>query len=113
MKHIFIINPTAGKGKAAKKIIPVINSYCKTHKLDAQLYVTKFSGDGMKYVEEIAKRGEPVRFYSCGGDGTLYEVVNGAYKYPNAEVASLPLGSGNDFARLFGKEKTSQTLIRR
>lgn len=29
MKHIFIINPTAGKGKAAKKIIPVINSYCK------------------------------------------------------------------------------------
>lgn len=55
MKHIFIINPTAGKGKAAKKIIPVINSYCKTHKLDAQLYVTKFSGDGMKYVEEIAK----------------------------------------------------------
>ena len=59
MKHIFIINPTAGKGKAAKKIIPVINSYCKTHKLDAQLYVTKFSGDGMKYVEEIAKRGEP------------------------------------------------------
>ena len=103
MKHIFIINPTAGKGKAAKKIIPVINSYCKTHKLDAQLYVTKFSGDGMKYVEEIAKRGEPVRFYSCGGDGTLYEVVNGAYKYPNAEVACLPLGSGNDFARLFGK----------
>lgn len=50
----------------------------------------------MKYVEEIAKRGESVRFYSCGGDGTLYEVVNGAYKYPNAEVASLPLGSGND-----------------
>lgn len=110
MKHIFIINPTAGKGKAAKKIIPVINSYCKTHKLDAQLYVTKFSGDGMKYVEEIAKRGEPVRFYSCGGDGTLYEVVNGAYKYPNAEVASLPLGSGNDFARLFGKREDLTNL---
>ena len=110
MKHIFIINPTAGKGKAAKKIIPVINSYCKTHKLDAQLNVTKFSGDGMKYVEEIAKRGEPVRFYSCGGDGTLYEVVNGAYKYPNAEVASLPLGSGNDFARLFGKREDLTNL---
>lgn len=110
MKHIFIINPTAGKGKAAKKIIPVINSYCKTHKLDAQLYVTKFSGDGMKYVEEIAKRGEPVRFYSCGGDGTLYEVVNGAYKYPNAEVACLPLGSGNDFARLFGKRENLTSL---
>ena len=110
MKHIFIINPTAGKGKAAKKIIPVINSYCKTHKLDAQLYVTKFSGDGMKYVEEIAKRGEPVRFYSCGGDGTLYEVVNGAYKYPNAEVACLPLGSGNDFARLFGKRENLTNL---
>ncbi len=57
----------------------------------------------MRYVEEKAKTGEEIRFYSCGGDGTLYEVVNGCYKYPNCQVANIPLGSGNDFCRLFGK----------
>lgn len=103
MKHIFIINPTAGKGKAATKIIPEIKSYIGKHSIDSEIYVTKASGDGMAYVESVARRGEPVRFYSCGGDGTLYEVVNGAYRYANAEIASIPLGSGNDFARILGK----------
>lgn len=103
MKHIFIINPTAGKGKAATRIVPKIEKYISTHEIDAEIYVTKASGDGRAYVEEVAKKGEPVRFYSCGGDGTLYEIVNGAYKYPNTEVSSIPLGSGNDFARILGK----------
>lgn len=103
MKHIFIINPTAGKGKAATRIVPELKNYISSHKIDAEIYITKASGDGMAHVEEIAKQGEPVRFYSCGGDGTLFEVVNGAYKYSNAEVASIPLGSGNDFARILGK----------
>ncbi len=103
MKHCFIVNPVSGKGKTAKAYIPVIEKYIKEHNLDAEIYVTKASRDGMRYVEEVAKKGDEVRFYSCGGDGTLYEVVNGCYKYPNCQVANIPLGSGNDFCRLFGK----------
>lgn len=103
MKHIFIINPTAGKGKAVAKFMPQIKNYISTHEIDAEIYITKASGDGRAHVKEIAEKGDPVRFYSCGGDGTLYEVVNGAYKCSNAEVASIPLGSGNDFARILGK----------
>lgn len=103
MKHIFIVNPTAGKGKAAKRIIPEVEAYFAAHpQYEWEIYVTKERLDGMRYVESVASKGEPVRFYACGGDGTLYEVVNGAYKYPNVEVASIPLGSGNDFARILG-----------
>lgn len=104
MKHYFIVNPVSGKGKAAKAYIPVIEKYIRENNLDAEIYVTKAFRDGQKYVEEIAKKGEPVRFYSCGGDGTIYEVVNGCYKYPNCEIACIPLGSGNDFIRLFGSD---------
>lgn len=104
MKHYFIVNPVSGKGKASNAYIPVIERYIADHKLDAEVYVTKAFRDGQKYVEEIAKKGEPVRFYACGGDGTLYEVVNGCYKYPNCQVACIPLGSGNDFVRLFGSD---------
>lgn len=103
MKHIFIVNPAAGKGSAAKRIIPEIESYFSAHSdLSWKIYQTKEALDGKAYVESVAKTGEPVRFYACGGDGTLYEVVNGAYKYPNAAVGIIPLGSGNDFARVFG-----------
>lgn len=103
MRHIFIVNPVSGKGKSAKNYIPTIEKYIKEKNLDADIYVTTASRDGMRYVEEVAKKDEKVRFYSCGGDGTLYEIVNGCYKYPNCEVANIPLGSGNDFSRLFGR----------
>lgn len=104
MKHIFIVNPAAGKGQAATRIVPQIEAYFKAHpELSYEVYTTKAQGDGKTHVENAAKTGEPLRFYACGGDGTLYEVVNGAYKYPNAAVGILPLGSGNDFARIFGK----------
>ncbi len=103
MKHVFIVNPVAGKGKIAKAYISTIENYVKEHNMDAEIYITRASRDGMKHVEELASTGEEIRFYSCGGDGTLYEVVNGCYKYPNCQVANIPLGSGNDFCRLFGK----------
>ena len=103
MKHIFVVNPVSGKGKIAKAYLPTIENYIKENNLDAQVYITTKSRDGMRFVEEKAKTGEEIRFYSCGGDGTLYEVVNGCYKYPNCQVANIPLGSGNDFCRLFGK----------
>lgn len=106
MKHIFIVNPASGKGKAEGKIVPKIEAYFAAHPdVNGEIYITKAQGDGMAYVESIAKSGDPVRFYACGGDGTLYEVVNGAYRYPNAAVGIIPLGSGNDFARVFGSSE--------
>lgn len=106
MKYCFVVNPTSGKGKSAPEFIPKIQAYFAAHpELSWDLYVTPAKGSGQTYVEKIAAEGEPVRFYACGGDGTLYEVVNGAYKYPNAAVGIIPLGSGNDFARVFGGSK--------
>ena len=103
MKHVFVINPAAGKGKALGIIKPQIDEICKKHALDYEIYVTEKKNDGIEFVERRAKSGEELRFYACGGDGTLYEVVNGAFGYKNAQVAVIPLGSGNDFIRLFGR----------
>ena len=105
MKHIFIINPKSGKGRKARNFALAAEQYLKDNNLDGYVYRTQGPRDGMRHVEEVAKKGEHVRFYSCGGDGCLYEVVNGCYKYSNCEVANIPLGSGNDFNRLFGRNK--------
>ena len=102
MKHIFVINPAAGQGKSLDFIKAKIEAVAKKYSLDYETYITEKKGDGIEFVEERAKSGEELRFYACGGDGTLYDVVNGAYGYKNAQVAVIPLGSGNDFIRLFG-----------
>ena len=106
MKHVFIVNPHAGKGKAAPKFVPQIHAYFKAHpELSYEIYETREKRDGLTYTQQLAKTGEPIRFYACGGDGTLFEVINGAYQYENTQVACIPLGSGNDFARILGDRK--------
>ncbi len=105
MKHIFVINPAAGQGKSLDFIKPRIEEIAKKDGLDYEIIVTQKQGDGIEIVKERAKSGEELRFYACGGDGTLYEVVNGAYGYKNVQVAVIPLGSGNDFIRLFGTKE--------
>ncbi len=105
MKHIFIINPVAGKGKAVATIEGKINDVCRKLGVDYEIYITEAAGAALKYTKKRASSGEELRFYACGGDGTLYEVVNGAFGFPNAQVAVIPLGSGNDFIRLFGTKE--------
>lgn len=100
MKHVFIINPRAGKGKALELIRPQIEAYINEHNLDAEIHVPDSPHAAQDFIRAEASKGQPVRFYACGGDGTLFEAVNGAFGHPNAEVAVLPLGSGNDFIRL-------------
>lgn len=107
MKHIFVVNPAAGQGKnrAMDFVKPRIEEVCRKYSLDYEIYPTAGRGDGIRFVKERAQSGEELRFYACGGDGTLYEVVNGACGFGNVEVAVVPLGSGNDFVRYFGTKE--------
>jgi len=100
MRHIFIVNPAAGKRQAPLGFIPIIEK--RFDGGDFEIYLTKGGGDASEFVRKTAQSGEPSRFYSCGGDGTLSEVASGAYGFENAEVACVPLGSGNDFIKTFG-----------
>lgn len=108
MHHYFIINPAAGQGKAAK-LEPAIREYMEGEGLPFTIYQTKGVGDAMAYVRYMAKKG-PARFYACGGDGTLNEVVNGLKKFPQCQVALIPAGTGNDFLRNFTNMENFQDI---
>lgn len=109
MKHIFILNPAAGKGKSEKKYLPLIHDVAREMKVDYEIHRTINIGDGERYTrqrcENRSSETELLRFYACGGDGTLNEVANGAYGFKNVEIAFIPAGTGNDFARNFEKKK--------
>lgn len=104
MKHIFVVNPTAGKDNSTVEIAEKIERRKQTHGEDISLYVTKGVRDATEYVKSYAAAhpDETIRFYACGGDGTLNEVANGAVGFPNVEVGCYACGSGNDFVKVFG-----------
>lgn len=105
MKHIFVINPTAGTKDITKKTISKIEAAFPEK--DYEIYITKEPLDALNFVRNtcIKNLTEELRFYSCGGDGTLNEVVNGAYGFKNVSVACYPAGSGNDFIKYFGEKE--------
>jgi YegS/Rv2252/BmrU family lipid kinase len=103
MRHIFILNPAAGKGAAIKKCLPAISAAAKSAKIDCVLHRTTGPREAEFYVRERCAEAQSarLRFYACGGDGTVNEVLNGIYGFPNAEMAVLPAGTGNDLVRSF------------
>lgn len=101
MKHIFIINPVAGKGKIQEKLKEDILLALRDKEIDYEVYVTKFKGDIEGFVADKCKENTKIAFYACGGDGTLHEVINATCKYDNACVGVIPVGSGNDFIKNF------------
>ena len=103
MKHIFVVNPAAGKGKNIPSLLASITYACEDLHVEYDIYHTQSVGDATKYVSEKCKQNpeQKFRFYACGGDGTLSEVLNGAVGYDNAEIAVVPTGTGNDFVKTF------------
>ena len=104
MRHIFVINPLAGKKGTKQVLEKQILTAGQRLNMEVELYETQYAGDGERFVRSICQEkpdGEPVRFYACGGDGALNEVVNGVFGYKGVEVGCVPLGTGNDYVRNF------------
>ena len=66
--------------------------------------------DACRKIEQEAAAGQPLRVYACGGDGTLNECVCGAVGCDNVAVTHYPCGTGNDFVRCFGAERTCSAI---
>ena len=110
MKHIFIINPAAGKSDKTAEYTAKIDAACKG--LDYAIAVSQCPGDCTRIAREAAETGEEVRLYACGGDGTLNEVVTGAAGFGNAAVTCYVGGSGNDFVKIFEDRDAFRDLSR-
>ena len=108
MKHYFLQNPNSGKNQKVDVIKECVIPAAEKAGIDYEIYDTTCKGDATRFchekAEEAKQAGENVRFYAVGGDGTLYEVVNGVVGYDNVEFTVVPKGSGNDYIRLYGTE---------
>ena len=102
MKHLFILNPHAGKKRDMEDFCTQVQHSFQGR--DYEIALTERPGHAEELARTAAETGEQVRIYACGGDGTLNEVVNGAAGFDNAAVTNVPRGTGNDFLKLFGPD---------
>lgn len=106
MKHLIVVNGNAGSFTAD------FENSIKTafEGLDYEIYKTTGPRSSVSFLRNYFKKNtkDTIRVYACGGDGTVNEVVNGIAGAPNAELAIIATGTGNDFVKIYGgKEKFS------
>jgi len=97
-----IVNPAANRGAAAA-LWKRLESSVRVRLPDLTIQTTRHAGHGETLAREWVRRRPDGMVLAIGGDGTVHEVVNGLVAGPGeAQMAVVPSGTGNDFARNAG-----------
>jgi diacylglycerol kinase family enzyme len=76
--------------------------------MEYELYVSRYPRDAIGIIHTAIKtvpKDTIVRVYALGGDGILFDCLNGLVGFENTELAIVPYGIINDFVRAFGEQK--------
>ena len=97
-----LVNPSAGRG-AGKRLAPAVRARLTQAGLECDLQFTNAPGE-MRTLVATALRGGTDCVAVAGGDGTVNEAVNGYVGVAREDqaFALIPLGTGNDFAKMLG-----------
>ncbi len=96
LKAHIVLNPYAGRWKGAK-LYHKIMKYAKLLRYLDKFQLTTAPGEAIK----IARETSAELVVAAGGDGTVNEVVNGILQSGSEKLLGvIPIGSGNDFARM-------------
>jgi YegS/Rv2252/BmrU family lipid kinase len=102
-EFLVIVNPAAGRGRAQRDW-PAIARKLHDTGVAFDEAVTSRPLEAVEIAEKEA--GNYERIVAAGGDGTVHEVVNGLMRAGGkTALGVIPLGSGDDFAKLLGSEK--------
>ncbi len=104
MKALIIYNPHAGHGRAGK-LLPILKDYLQQNGIEAKILLTTHQGHGIQLCREVDFSGYDV-IIASGGDGTVFEVLNGYYQNYSQNKSEekppfgiIPNGTGNAFVR--------------
>ena len=90
MKHLFIVNPTAGGKDKTEQVRLRAEEVFAGREDSYEIYVTKAAMDAPGKIRQAAADVEALRVYACGGDGTFNECVCGAAGLANVAVCPYP-----------------------
>jgi len=106
MKLLIIYNPQAGNGRA-RALLPEIKQYLLEQHFTFDILLTEYSGHATELTANSDLSGYDA-IIASGGDGTLFEVING-YKQNQTDkkppIGLIPNGTGNAFMKELGFAK--------
>ena len=100
MIHV-IVNAGARAGRKAKASV-VIAKELKAAGLEYRIYPVKEPGETKALCRKLSEEPGEQTVWVAGGDGTVYEAINGLQVRDGLHFVYLPAGSGNDLARGLG-----------
>src|SRR5881396_4143911 len=96
-----IVNPAAGRGAAGRAESVVARAF-RAQGWAVDVARTDGPGHGQELAAAAVRQGAK-HVVAVGGDGTVHEVANGLLRTDtDAALGVVPVGSGNDFAKLIG-----------
>jgi len=120
IKHLFILNPKSfwNKWKWDHIVSKIQNFFETAGAANCSLHVSQFPREAISYIRSYARKlseGTTLRVYAVGGDGIMFDCLNGIMGLESiakaegrlpvrAELAVMPYGHTNDFIRGFGKK---------
>jgi diacylglycerol kinase family enzyme len=110
VRHLFIINPRSFPLAAEREAVEreIAACFAGGEGADYAVHLSRYPRDAIGFIRKCAGElsgGETLRVYAVGGDGILFDCLNGIVGLPNAELASVPYGNANDMIRAFGENK--------
>ncbi len=94
---LVVVNPAAGRGRVARLAPRLLEA------LPPGVRVVYTEGPG--HAPRLVREAPETRVVAVGGDGTVHEVLKGLR--PEQALGVVPVGSGNDFARMLGVHRLS------
>lgn len=105
-----IYNPTSGR-EVFKKELPEVLEKLEKAGYEASTHATTGAGDATRAALIAVERKYDL-VIACGGDGTLFEVINGlAEQEYRPKLGVIPVGTTNDFARALHVNVDIQSAI--
>lgn len=115
MDWLVIINPNAGNGKG-RKDWNVISMLLRQHQISFTEVFTEVRCHAIALTRLYISKGYR-KIIVVGGDGTMNEVVNGAFTQDycstqSITLAMIPVGTGNDWGKLFGIPQHYESAVK-
>ena len=112
---IIIANPKAGRvGKI--NIATRVTDVLSKNKIPFHFLETQYAGHATQIAKKYYELGHR-NFLCLGGDGTLFEIINGFYEplaqHSDVNLGVIPTGTGNSFLKDFSKtiDQTLEAII--
>ena len=108
-RAVFLVNPASSNGATGKRW-PALAHRASQLGLQGETLFSERSGHLIELARGAVDDGATL-VVAVGGDGTLNEVVNGVAG-KNVDLATIPIGTGMDFARTYGIPRKLDDAVR-